>query len=200
MKKIIILSVTLAVLIGCGIRIYYVNSTAEKPVIEIYAKGENVEIGENFFDRKSNEIMDGYTVKVLDSRIVDADEYLKSLNIEQERSSFPYVEYFCEVKVAVENISNEFVGEQGINLINWRLQGDDYFYMLSMDDPVYDALNPSMKSEKSFSLRIGDTKEFTLPFDINMMYHDDITPEKFLENPPKLVICDYPVEKKLEIV
>jgi hypothetical protein len=199
MKKIIILSVTFAVLIGCGIRIYYVNSTAEKPIIEIYAKGENVEIGENYFDQKNDELMDGYAVKVLDSRIVDADEYLENLNIERENSAFPDVAYFYEVKFAVENIHNQFVGEQGINLINWRLQGDNYFYMPSMNDPVYEALNPSMKGEKSFSLNIGDTKEFIIPFYINMGYND-MTPKEFLKNPPKLVICDYPVEKKLEIV
>jgi hypothetical protein len=196
MKKIIILSLSLVVLAAWGIRVYNVNANAEKPQIEVYKKGTVVDIGENYIENDS-ELVNGYTVQILSSELVNADEYLAEIGMNKEELSFGDDTLgFYIVKVKIENVSNDFVNEGGINFLFWDLQGDRY--RLTLDDEVFKFLNPATNGSTGFSLNKGKPMEFTVPYDI--LAPHKISFSELKKSPPKMLISSYPIRKKLEIV
>jgi hypothetical protein len=196
MKKIIILSLSLVILAAWGIRVYYINANAEKPQVEVYKKGTVVDIGENYIENDS-ELVNGYTVQVLDSEIVNADEYLEEIGMNKDKISFVDDTLgFYIVKLKIENVNNDFVNEGGINFIFWDLQGDRY--LLTLDIEMFKVLNPTTNESTGFSLSKGKSMEFTVPYDI--LKSHKISFSELRKSPPKLLISSYPIRKKLEIV
>jgi hypothetical protein len=195
MKKIIILSLSLVILAAWGIRVYYINSNAEKPQIEVYKKGTVVDIGENYIENDS-ELVNGYTVQVVNSELVNADEYLKEIGMTKDELEFRGVSAFYIVTLKFENVNNDFVGEGGINFRLWDLLGDRYH--LTVDQGVFNVLNPAQNGDLSFSLSKGKPMEFTVPYYV--LASNKISFSELKKSPPKLLISSYPIRKKLEIV
>ncbi len=195
MKKHIYFIVTIVIISLWCLRVSAINSKAEKANISIYNKGETVSIGNNFFENNSIEKMDGYTIKVLESKLITADEYIKEKNLKKENLIFADINYFYLVTVAVKNETNDFVGQYGLDFNMCFLQGKNY--LLRIDNSAYDAENPDMNGSLSFSLKKGDEKKFVLPFFVL----PDSSPsyERIKSDTPKFVVSLYPNKKMLNI-
>ena len=79
-KKIVILSFIGLLLAVWAFAVWNINATAEKPIVETYSMQDTVAYGENYF-RRSDNIIDGYTVTVLSAEIVPYEEYAQKQGI-----------------------------------------------------------------------------------------------------------------------
>lgn len=173
-------------------RVYKVNSNLKKETVQVYPKGEVVQVGKNFFG-KSIEDMDGYEVTVLDSEIIPTKKFLESHGEDPSIIDSDF-DYIYSIRILVKNKYNQFVGEKGIDFREYILQGTDY--MLTMDSIAYKLANLKMDGQTKMSLNIDDVgMEFTLTYDISTELYTSI--EKIEKDPPKLVICQYPEKKML---
>lgn len=173
-------------------RVYKVNSNLKKETVQVYPKGEVVQVGKNFFG-KSIEDMDGYEVTVLDSEIIPTKKFLESHGEDPSIIDSDF-DYIYSIRILVKNKYNQFVGEKGIDFREYILQGTDY--MLTMDSIAYKLANLKMDGQTKMSLNIDDVgMEFTLTYDISTKLYTSI--EKIEKDPPKLVICQYPEKKML---
>lgn len=71
-KLIIVFSVVLA--ICWGGRFYIINKDVDAPIVQVFAKGEQVAVEKDFFDY-AEESMDGYTVTVLDAELLSVHDF-----------------------------------------------------------------------------------------------------------------------------
>lgn len=194
MKKTILI-LTVIVLMGMlATRIYFVNKNSENFVTASFEKGEIVQIEDNFFE-KSNEMMNGYNVKVIDSEIVPAEEYLEKFGHTLEDQFYSDLDYYYLVTVTVANVDNEFVGEKGVDFKQWFLQGDDY--ILRVEELAYSLANSDVGNSRSISLMENSEMEFTLPFYIFSEVYT--TYDKLIKESPVLVIASYPTKLMLNI-
>lgn len=189
MKRRVGILVLIALLLGAGVRIYHVNQNADRAIISEHKKNVAVPVGENFFE-KSDERMNGYTVKVVDAWIQSANEFLQE-NHEPE-SLLENIETLYMVKVIFENESNLFGTDQGINLQQYILRGPNY--MLTINDIAFKVVNTW--ESMGFSLSLHKPFELILPFAVYEGYVDFNTVER---NPPKLQICAYPEMKLISV-
>ena len=79
-KKIAVFSPIVLFLIVWAFAVWNINATAEKPIVETYSMQDTVAYGENYF-RRSDNIVDGYTVTVLSAEIVPYEEYAQKQGI-----------------------------------------------------------------------------------------------------------------------
>lgn len=192
MKKKVFIIVIILLSALCIFRIYKVNSDLKKETVQVYPKGEAVQVGKNFFEN-SIEDMDGYEVTVLDSEIIPTKEFLESHD-ENPSIIDDSFDYIYSIRILVKNKYNQFVGEKGIDFRQYVLQGTDY--MLTTDSIAYKLANLKMDGQTKMSLNIDDVgMEFTLTYDISTELYTPI--EKIEKDPPKLVICQYPEKKML---
>ena len=112
-KKIVILSFIGLLLAVWAFAVWNINATAEKPIVETYSMQDTVAYGENYF-RRSDNIIDGYTVTVLSAEIVPYEEYAQKQGITppermtDETGNFLYrPEYVYDVEVRFSNTDNE---------------------------------------------------------------------------------------------
>lgn len=193
MKKIILPAVILLLAAGWGARVYSVNADLDLPKKMVYPLGDIVPIEHDYFDYESED-MDGYSVQVLRSELVTAEEFLDRYNAGERLSELgPYTDYVYAVEITVTNSSNPYVNEKGIALLLYNLVGKNY--ILSIDDVCFGMANPHMPG-LSFSLQQNASKTILLPF-IVMGWQNDYN--DLLETPPMLQITQYPHQKMLEI-
>lgn len=193
MKKIwIIIAGVLILFAAWGIRFYLVNKDVDAPVIQVYEKGEEVPIGEDFFDYES-EGMDGYTITVLDAELLSVADFLQKYDaVDQAENLRLFTDYIYTVHILAANRHNPYTGEKGVALQQYVLQGTNY--ILSLEDTCYRIANPDMPGT-SFSLREGTDMEITLTFDV-MSRTTNI--QHILDDSPKLLITQYPHKKMIE--
>lgn len=193
MKKIILPAAILLLAAGWGARAYSVNTDLDLPKKMVYPLGDIVPIEHDYFDYESED-MDGYSVQVLRSELVTAEEFLDRYNASERLPELgPYTDYVYAVEITVTNSSNPYVNEKGIALLLYNLVGKNY--ILSIDDVCFGMANPHMPG-LSFSLQQNASKTILLPF-IVMGWQNDYN--DLLENPPMLQITQYPHQKMLEI-
>lgn len=193
MKKIILPAVILLLAAGWGARVHSVNADLDLPQKTVYPLGDIVPVEHDYFDYESED-MDGYSVQVLRSELVTAEEFLDRYNAGERLSELgPYSDYVYAVEITVTNSSNPYVNEKGIALLLYNLVGKNY--ILSIDDVCFGMANPHMPG-LSFSLQQNASKTILLPF-IVMGWQNDYN--DLLENPPMLQITQYPHQKMLEI-
>ena len=192
MKKIIII-ITISLILACGTRFYFVNKNVEKPNIQVYEKGITVPVGKDFFEN-TNEDMDGYTFKILDTSFMKAEDYFEIYHAEENLNQMSeYYDYFYVVKVSIGNTGETSSDQKGIALINCCLKGTTY--ILSFNDIAYQVANPSMP-DSAFSLKPNTEKEIIIPFTVI----PELTSYKSLQkDPPKLQISLFPTQKLLEL-
>lgn len=193
MKKILIIAVAVVLAVGWGIRFYTVNKDVDKPIVQVFSKGEEVPIGQDFFDY-ANEDMDGYTVTVLGAELLSVQDFLQRYDAtEQAEILGRFTDYIYTVRVSVANQHNPYTDQKGIALQRYALQGTDY--ILSFEDTCYQIANPGMPGA-SFSLRQGTNMEVTLTFDVM----SKVTGIKHLsDDTPKLLITQYPHQKMITL-
>lgn len=188
-KKVYIAILVLCLITAYGARIYAVNTDDKLPESKIFDVGVCVAY-EKDYNISEGDMCDGYTVQVLESKVMTGDEFFE----EYDAVNMGMATHYYMVKLAVENVSNEHVGEQGVALGLAMLVGTNYSVIPSPD--MFRAVNPGMPAQ-SFSLRRDTRKEVWLVYSIipgNMPGYEHIK-----EDPPKLQITQYPCRKLLEI-
>lgn len=187
-NKILVISISLLLVIVYISRVIYVNSNTLAPEIVKYKIGDEVPIGDDFFDQ-SSEKMKGYSIKVTDTDILTIDEFeSKYGEYKNEYNS----EYIYLITAVFKN-NNNFLGESaGIDLGQYILQENSYINYIDREAYQLTNENDSIK----FSLRENSQMEFIIPFDINSMYIDI---EELKSGMPTLVVSLYPHKKIIEL-
>lgn len=194
MKKILTIVAAILLAIGWSVRFYAVNQNVDTSVLQIFPKGEEVPVGKDFFNYADEE-MNGYTVTVLDSKLYSAADFLQEYNAaDQAELLGTHTDYIYSVRVCIANRDNPYTGQKGISLQQYALQGTDY--ILSFEDTCYQIANPDMPGA-SFSLQQGTSIELMLTFDV-ISQNTDI--KHLSDDPPKLLITQYPHQKMIEIL
>ena len=194
-KKITI--VVLCILVFCvwAFNIYRVNSTVEKVPKKIYSMEQWVEYGDNFYD-KATENRNGYSVKVVNAKIVAFDEFLKQNNISVYKDEELFKpEYIYDVTVIVKNENNT---DSGISMIDTTLNSINNIMQVDFD--VFDALYPQLNGSISFSVKPGTEMEFHFPFVVANADFEKICDYEYLTNNTfYLNLSQYPIENSIEV-
>ena len=194
-KKISI--VVLCILIFCAwaFNIYRVNSTVEKVPREVHLMGQWVEYGDNFYD-KATENRNGYSVKVVDAKVVAFDKFLKQNNISVYKDEELFKpEYIYDVKVVIRNENNT---DSGISMIDTTLNSINNIMQVDFD--VFDALYPQLNGSISFSVKPGTEMEFHFPFVVaNADFEKICNYDYFINNTFYMNLSQYPIENSIEV-
>lgn len=200
-KKIVILSFIGLLLAVWAFAVWNINATAEKPIVETYSMQDTVAYGENYF-RRSDNIIDGYTVTVLSAEIVPYEEYAQKQGITppermtDETGNFLYrPEYVYDVEVRFSNTDNE---EGTVDMFDTLLVNDDAL-MLRVDADLWDCMYPQLAGSYSFRLRPNTEMVFHLPFVVEAVYSERYPMERVQKEKMSLVISQYPVKKVIEL-
>lgn len=187
-RKRIYIAIALICLIGLySARVYAVNKDVKLAVRQIYKKGEAVPY-EKDFNITANEVSDGYTMQVLETKIMAAKDFCRKYNV----TDMKIANYDYMVKVSVENVSNQHVGEQGVTLGILMLIGTNYSLIPSPD--MFAAVNSDMP-QMSFSLQPGTSKELWIVYELIPGNVPDC--RQLEKDPPMLQITQYPHQKLL---
>lgn len=194
-KKISI--VVLCILIFCvwAFNIYRVNSTVERVPVKVHSMEQWVEYGDNFYD-KATENRNGYSVKVVNAKIVAFDEFLKQNNISVYKDEELFKpEYIYDVTVIVKNENNT---DSGISMIDTTLNSINNIMQVDFD--VFDALYPQLNGSISFSVKPGTEMEFHFPFVVANADFEKICDYDYLTNNTfYLNLSQYPIESSIEV-
>lgn len=194
-KKISI--VVLCILIFCvwAFNIYRVNSTVERVHVKVHSMEQWVEYGDNFYD-KATENRNGYSVKVVDAKVVAFDEFLKQNNISVFKDAELFKpEYIYDVTVIVKNENNT---DSGISMIDTTLNSINNIMQVDFD--VFDALYPQLNGSISFSVKPGTEMEFHFPFVVANADFEKICDYDYLtDNTFYLNLSQYPIENSIEV-
>ena len=194
-KKISI--VVLCILIFCvwAFNIYRVNSTVERVHVKVHSMEQWVEYGDNFYD-KATENRNGYSVKVVNAKVVAFDEFLKQNNISVYKDEELFKpEYIYDVTVIVKNENNT---DSGINMIDTTLNSINNIMQVDFD--VFDALYPQLNGSISFSVKPGTEMEFHFPFVVANADFEKICDYDYLTNNTfYLNLSQYPIENSIEV-
>ena len=200
-KKIAVFSPIVLFLIVWAFAVWNINATAEKPIVETYSMQDTVAYGENYF-RRSDNIIDGYTVTVLSAEIVPYEEYAQKQGITppermtDETGNFLYrPEYVYDVEVRFSNTDNE---EGTVDMFDTLLVNDDA-PMLRVDADLWDCMYPQLAGSYSFRLRPNTEMVFHLPFVVEAVYSERYSMERVQKEKMSLVISQYPVKKVIEL-
>lgn len=193
MKKRSLACITILLLSLMILRIYYINKDVQVPIEKYYDVSEVVPF-ENDYTRNSDEIINGYTAKVLGAELIPIKEFYKTYLKVEDFSEETFAKYYYIVKVSFGNTTNLEGINTGISLANTSLVGTNYYMVI--DSQVFSMLNPDMPGI-SFSLKLDSEKELLLPYAVVPSTHTD--KKGFLKDPPKLQITEYPNRKLLAI-
>lgn len=200
-KKIAVFLPIVLFLIVWAFAVWNINATAEKPIVETYSMQDTVAYGENYF-RRSDNIVDGYTVTVLSAEIVPYEEYAQKQGITppermtDETGNFLYrPEYVYDVEVRFSNTDNE---EGTVDMFDTLLVNDDAL-MLRVDADLWDCMYPQLAGSYSFRLRPNTEMVFHLPFVVEAVYSERYPMERVQKEKMSLVISQYPVKKVIEL-
>ena len=200
-KKIAVFSPIVLFLIVWAFAVWNINATAEKSIVETYSMQDTVAYGENYF-RRSDNIIDGYTVTVLSAEIVPYEEYAQKQGITppermtDETGNFLYrPEYVYNVEVRFSNTDNE---EGTVDMFDTLLVNDDAL-MLRVDADLWDCMYPQLAGSYSFRLRPNTEMVFHLPFVVEAVYSERYPMERVQKEKMSLVISQYPVKKVIEL-
>lgn len=183
--KFTLLVISVVIMITYIARVVYINSDNISPDITTYKLGDEVPIEDDYFN-SSEEKMNGYTIKVLDTEIISMEKF------QAEHSGFVsdlQAENIFLVKVLVRNVDSTY---GGINFGHYLIQEGSYISFLNRD--AYPFVNKF--GTLTFSLRTNSEMEFILPFNIDSQYIDV---EKLKSGDPTVVVSLYPHKKVIEL-
>ena len=194
-KKISIVFVCILIFCVWAFNIYRVNSTAERVPVKVHSMEQWVEYSDNFYD-KATENRNGYSVKVVDAKVVAFDEFLKQNNISVYKDEELFKpEYIYDVTVIVKNENNI---DSGISMIDTTLNSTNNIMQVDFD--VFDALYPQLNGSISFSVKPGTEMEFHFPFVVANADFEKICDYDYLTNNTfYLNLSQYPIESSIEV-
>ncbi len=200
-KKIAIISLSVLIF---GLWLFCVINTnirTEKPILKTYSMQEPVPYESDYF-RRSDNILDGYTITVLNAEIVPYEEYAKKHQVTlpergtDELGNLLYrPEYVYDVEVQFSNTNNE---EGAIDMFDTLLANGDAL-MLRADADLWDQMYPQLSGSYSFRLRPNTSMNFHLPFVVESVYSEKYNMERVKKEKMSLVISQYPVKKSIQI-
>ena len=194
-KKISIVVVCILIFCVWAFNIYRVNSTVERVPVKVHSMEQWVEYGDNFYD-KATENRNGYCVKVVDSKVIAFDEFLKQNNISVYKDEELFKpEYIYDVTVIIKNKNNT---DSGISMIDTTLNSINNIMQVDFD--VFDALYPQLNGSISFSVKPGTEMEFHFPFVVANADFEKICDYEYLTNNTfYLNLSQYPIENSIEV-
>ena len=182
-------------------RLHAVDEMWHYPTRTYYAIGDEIPLGQNYFDNPQFQRSDGYTLKVIGAKVYDIEDLLAEHDYTMEdfttlllfNAIREYQRYALVVEVEVRNDENT---ETGLDMEFWRIeQGTSYH---TWDPMLYTALNPETNGSARVRFPIGRTKTFFLPYGIH--------PERWvneslelLDYPLYLVVSDVPESIRIQI-
>lgn len=179
------------------IRVYSINREAKVPEKKYFPMNECVEFGKDFY-KSAEEMIDGYTIEVLDSEVLKMEDFCDKYQIEK-RDSIEEKNCYYLVRAKVTNHTNQTNGEHGVSIANLTLAGKNYIVIADLE--MYTTLNTDMPDEIGFALAPGDSKEILIPYEIypeNITGNEERIVEIMEENPPFLKITEYPTQKLIQ--
>lgn len=201
-KRMIIVIAILGFVIGSAIRIYWVNKGVEKQKTAYFKMNETVEFGQDF-NIDSSKIMDGYSMKVLDSEVLSTEDFYKTYHLiaeDEQLMEDPLVKYYYIVKAVFSNKDNQEGENQGIDLSNLLLTGKDYSVVANI--MAYGMINPNMPQGLGFSLRPNSSLEVLIPYAIipgSIAKNEKDALRKLTKESPMLQVTSYPTKKMIEM-
>lgn len=193
-KKYVMVIICGCIIAAYGIRFYYLNSSVPVSNTKSFQKGEEVPF-EKDYTISADERIDGYTVKVLESKILPVKEFYTKYNLmDTTLLEDVFTKYYYLVKVSFANKDNQSGTKSGVNLTQIVLAGTNYYMVV--DSQVLSLLNPDLPG-MGFSLRPNSNKEVYLPYAVIPSTHTDYA--GFKKDPPKLQITEYPNRKIINV-
>ena len=200
-KKIVIIFSLLLLSMLCCSRIYILNSTCEKPEIEIYESNVSVPVGENFYANASEDL-DGFEFNVHNARIYTYEQYLDEfdLNNDSASKSEGYTpQYVYDVEVTIRNVYNNNTDPQAaaINLVTTVLKSSNH--QIQVNGELFSMLYPQLKGAYGFKLRPESEMTFHFPYTAIKEYDDTCDRNYYETEEFYLLISMYPVEKMIRV-
>lgn len=187
-RKIAIVAFVLIGIIAYGVRVKAINSGLDISEVKTYDKGEKVPFEKDFFDTSEN-ICDGYAIKVLDKHIYTKEEFQDKYDVKVKEGL--HNDYFYTVDVKIYNDNENPDEEHGINCV--------YLFLKSINDYVLADIEFTVKINSlpniRFSLRPNSDKDITLVYSLSEINYKNI--EEIEDTDFKLMITEYPVMKLL---
>lgn len=193
LKKIIILSASVCLVILVVLRVYYLNRDVKQSVIRHYKIGEVVPL-EKDFNQTSQDINEGYTVQVREGELLDLKTFYQKYNLAAgQLAEDVFTKYYYVIRVNFANTTDETRTDVGMDLTQFYLYGLTYFMVIDMQ--VFSLLNdiPS----PAFSLKQNSEKEILIPYAVRPDGHTDR--KGMLKDSPNLQITAYPQRKLLAV-
>lgn len=155
-----------------------------------YKIGESVPIENDFFDMK-DEMLNGYSLKVVNTTLMSMDEFFLQYG-EFENEYNKDENYVLLLKVIFANSDNNLGTSVGIDLGKYILQENDYINLVEQNFFKYINDFTSIK----FALKEYSEKEFIVPFIINS---NSVDIERIKNGCPTLVVSLFPNKKIIEL-
>lgn len=201
MKKAICIGLPILLLLA-SVRIASINIDVSKQIAkeETYPFGAVVPFGKNYFFNES-ETIDGYTIEVKEANIITMEEFLALCGeTPQYLIDVQFSDWFDHVYLVVvtfTNESNDWYGEQGVDLFHYKLVGQDYY--LQVFEEMHDIANPRLQGGERFTMEKGNSFDVMLPFTINTQSETATSIDYVERTKPKLLVSQYPTKIYLEI-
>ncbi len=189
-KRICAAVIAFCLIVLYGIRVYAVNADVKLPIRQVFQKGEVVSFGKDY-NISTNDRSQGYTIQVLDSKIMTAKDFCQKYKIDD----MGLVKYYYMVKLSVKNVSNKNAGKEGVALGIAMLVGTDYTLIASPEENML--MNPELPPMLSFSLELGKRTELWIAY--SLIPGATPSSEQILKDPPMLQITQYPHRKLLRL-
>lgn len=157
----ILLAVLCLVCGAIALRIDTVNRQAKRIPCTVYDFGEQVELGKSVLFGDS---MEGYSIRILDSRLRTIEEFAEAYHCSKEDlPEWEYMSSIFEVEVEISNKDNETTG---IDFFQWSLQNEsavvsfhDTYYRIANADKGYESTAIAVRPGTSVRLKA----EFPVP-------------------------------------
>lgn len=202
-KKLILAAVLAAVVLGLWFMQY--SRTGREAIIipdKIYAAGETVDIGENYF-YSVNEHPQGYSLTIKNAKVIPMKEFLTSNGKDDNyippmgENGLPRSEYVYQLEISFNNLDNT---QGGIEFIKYLMLNQSI--VLELDENLVGICQPNLKDYAAFKLKPGKEKTFLLPFvpSPSLILSDADGLYRRMQNSPfYLCVSQFPVRKLVEV-
>lgn len=210
MKKKIIGIFAVLLIIATGVRIYYVNASAKKPVYEYYSIGEWIDC-DNAYLIDENEHTKGYHVRVVDAAFMTYKEYMEKYDFPLDTLVKFYGEDLTDgekndiYKIGMIDVELEYRNDSSadghIALSESKIFApeDNVYYRIC--EPVLDLQEPKLAGGMGYFFQLvpnGESITLHVPY-ILPIYSDGYIGKETGNFPKHLTLTLNPVRKFVEI-
>lgn len=192
MKKILIFATAFLVVIGVGIRIWYVNVSAAQLKIESYKQSEWVDLNGSFQD-VSNEKTQGYSVHVNSAKLKSYKDFMKEYGQKEDYlNQDERPEHLIDLELTIKNDNSDGY----INLIQYFLQSKNDIFI--MNPELWKLTTPECNGNLGINLDLHSQATIHIPYTPNLQTERELG--NYMQNIKfKLVVSKYPIKKTIQI-